>query len=162
MHRRKAVALVVVAVTMAGCSAVSPTGAPILTVENGDDTDYTLTVYAVPDVDDRDGVTFEATTADGERVSVGVAELRDAAGYRNVTLDAENASDQQITVRASTNTSAAINLWEPGDATVYVIDTGTADDSLVGVHVVTCGDRDQEHGITIADGAISDRAATCG
>ncbi len=162
MHRRKAVALVVVVVTLAGCSAVSPTGAPILTVENGDDTDYTLTVYAVPDVDDRDGVTFEATTAAGERVSVGVMDLRDADGYRNVSLDAENASGQQVTVRASTNTSAAINLWEPGDATVYVIDAGEADGSLVGVHVVTCGERDQEHEITIADGAISDRAATCG
>jgi len=159
--RRVVLLVVVAAVALSGCSALSPTGAPLLTVDNRDDAEYRLAVYVLPDVDDPAGLTFQAVDASGDRRSLAAAELRGNASYRNVTLDAEGADVSRVTVRSGATTSAAINVWEPGDATVYVIETTDGTASLVGAWVITCGTRDQEHGITIANGTIDGRSTVC-
>jgi hypothetical protein len=161
MHRRLAVALLVALVTLAGCAALSPTGAPLLTVDNRDDTEYRLSVYALPDVENPGDLTVRATDGNGDRRSVSPADLRTSGSYRNVTLEGTDVTPRHITLRAAANTSAAINVWNPGDATVYVIETTDGTASLVGVHVVTCGTNDQEHATTIANGTIDDRSMTC-
>ena len=150
---------------MGGCSLLSDRGAPFLTVENRDESEYRLAVSVVG-VDDRGELSFRATTGSGDRTSVSAADLREPGGFRNVTLDADGARSQEKTVPAARQTgdarrtTFAINMWDPGEATVYVVETGE-DGSLVGIHVVTCGLRDQDHAMTIEDGRIVDRSATC-
>ncbi|MFB6228398.1 MAG: hypothetical protein ABEH88_07505 [Halobacteriales archaeon] len=153
--------LVVVLLTLSGCSALSPTGAPLLTVDNQDDVEYSLTVYVLPDLENADELTFRATDTDGDNRSVTTAELRGNASFRNVTLDGDPAAVSRETLSAGTTTSAAINIWDPGSATVYVIETTGGTASLAGVQVITCGSRDQRHRITITDGAVSNRSITC-
>jgi hypothetical protein len=161
MQRRAVVALVGLLVVLSGCTALSPTGAPLLTVDNEDGTEYHLTVYVVPGVDDPADLRFRATDADGIGHAIGLTGLRGNDSFRNVTLDLEEAEARGLTIRAGGSTSAAINIWEPGDATVYLIQTRNDEETLVGVHAITCGEPDQNHGITITDGAVSERSATC-
>jgi len=161
MRSRSVLALaVVLAVALSGCSALSDPGSPYLSVENRDDAEYRLAVYVV-DVDDRANLTFRATTADGTRTTVGASDLRNGTGYRNVTLDAAGADSQRITIRGAANTSASINMWQPGDATVYVIETADGTASLVGAYAITCDLREQDHEMTIEDGTLTRRSATC-
>lgn len=159
--RRVVVLAVVVALVLSGCSALAPTGAPLLTVDNRDDAEYRLAVYVLPGVDDPAELTVRAVDASGDRRSLAVAELRGNGTYRNVTLEADGAEMSRVTVRSAATTSAAINVWEPGDATVYVIETTDGTASLVGAWVITCGTREQEHGITIANGTIDGRSVSC-
>lgn len=159
--RRIALLVIVVLLTLAGCSALSSTGAPLLTVDNQDDVEYRLKVYVLPDLEAADGLTFRATDADGDNRSVATAELQGNDSFRNVTPDVDPAAVSRETLSAGTTTSAAVNVWDPGSATVYVIETTGRTASLAGVQVITCGSRDQRHRITITDGAISNRSTTC-
>jgi hypothetical protein len=147
--------------TLAGCSALSATGAPLLTVDNQDDVEYRLTVYVLPELEETDELTFRVTDADGTSRSVPATELRGNTAFRNVTPNTDPAAASRETVRAGATTSAAINIWEPGSATVYVIETTGETASLAGVQVITCGSRDQSHGITLTDGVITNRSVTC-
>jgi hypothetical protein len=161
MDRGSGVALVVAVVLLAGCAAVQPTGVPMLFVDNTDETEYRLSVYVLPELEDPDAVTFRATDADGDRRSLRVGDLEGDGSYRNVTLADTDADSRRITVDPGRTTAAAINFWESGDATVYVIETTDGTDSLVGVYVVTCGSADQEHAVTVANARITDRSTTC-
>jgi hypothetical protein len=161
MYRRVLPVVVVALVTLAGCSVVSPTGAPLLTVENRDDTDYRLTVYVLLDSGSADNLTFRATNTVGANRSVGAAALRGNTSFRKVTLDADAAAVNRVAVRGGGNTTAAINTWDPGATMVYVMETADETASLAGVQVITCGSRDQEHRFTVAGGAITGRSLTC-
>ena len=161
MRRTVVLGTVVTLVALAGCSALSPTGAPLLTVDNQDDAEYRLTVYALSDPGDADGLRFLATDAEGDNRSVEAAALRGNTSFRNVTLDADSDVTSQEVIRAGSTTTAAINIWESGDTTVYLIETADETASLVGAQVVTCGSRDQEHALTVSNGTISGRSVTC-
>ncbi len=161
MRRIALLVAIAALLTLAGCSALSSTGAPLLTVDNQDDVEYRLTVYVLPELNDGTELTFRVTDTNGTDRSVTVTELRGDASFRNVTLDTEPATAGQETVRAGTTTSAAINIWNPGSGTVYVIETTGETASLAGVQVITCGSRDQSHEITLTQGAITNRSVTC-
>ena len=165
MRRRTAALMLLLIASLGGCAALSSTEAPLLTIQNEDDQTYHLSVYVLSDVDDPGEVRFRATSEDGERRTYDVTGLRESAPLRNVTLDEGAARDDRVTIpaaggSAASTTSAGINIWEPGYATVYVVES-KSDASLVGVHVVTCDGPNQEHSIAIAGGAIGDRSADC-
>jgi hypothetical protein len=161
MRRTVLLVAVVALVVLAGCTALSSTGAPLLTVDNQDETEYRLTVYTLSDPGDADSLTFRATDAEGDNRSVETAALRGNTSFRNVTLHTDPDAASRVTVRAGTVTTAAINIWDSGAATVYVVETADGTASLAGVQVIPCGSSDQEHELTVADGTISGRDVTC-
>lgn len=161
MRWRVLLVVIVALVALAGCSLVSPTGAPLLTVDNRDDAEYRLTVYVLLESGSVDNLTFRATDAEGTNRSVGVAALRGNDSFRNVALDSDAAAVSRVTVRAGVNTTAVINTWDPGATMVYVMETADGTASFAGVQVITCGSRDQEHRVTVAGGTISGRSLTC-
>jgi hypothetical protein len=160
MRRRVLLVAVVAIAALAGCSALSPTDAPLLTVDNRDDVEYRLTVYVLSDHAGADDLAFRAIDDDGTNRSVGTSELRGNASFRDVTLEGD-AVVSQVTVRAGATTTAAINAWSSGVTTVYVVETTDGTASFVGVEVITCESRGQEHELTVADGTISGRSLTC-
>lgn len=161
MRRTALLVAVAVAVTLTGCSMLGPTGAPLLSVDNQDDAEYRLTVFVLSGTERADDLSFRATDAAGDTRSVGVAELRGDDSFRNVTLEADSDATSQVTVRAASTTTAAINIWDSGDTTVYVVETTDTTASLAGVQVITCGSTDQEHAFTVSNGTVSGRDVTC-
>jgi hypothetical protein len=149
--RTALVLLVALLTVLAGCTALTTGDPPTLTVDNRDETRYRLTVFALSTVDDPSDVTVRATTGAGDRRSVGLADLKSGAPYRNVTLPAGADGSHQLAVPAASNTTTTVDAWDRGDAWGYVLER-TDDESVVGVDVVTCERGGQRASVTIADG----------
>lgn len=158
---RTALALLVALLTvLAGCTALTTGEPPTLTVDNRDETRYRLTVFALPNVDDPTDVTFRATTEAGDRRSVGLADLKSGAPYRNVTLPADADGSQHLAVPAASNTTTTVDAWDRGAAWGYVLER-VDDESVVGVGVVTCERGGQHANVTIADGYVRRSSRSC-
>lgn len=152
---------VVLVGSLVGWVVLSPADSPTLTVENQDSTQYQLTVYAVPNVDGLNDLTFKATTKNGARHTVPFGYLQSGAPFRNVTLVEEAARSQQHLIPASGNFSITVGIWNPGMMTVYVIETTDGTKSLVGLKVDFCKSGGQKLRITISNGFVPQSSSTC-
>ena len=161
MRRTARLVAVVALVALTGCSMLAPTGAPLLTVDNQDDAEYRLTVSVLSGTERADDLSFRARDARGDARSVGVTGLRGNGSFRNVTLETDSDASSRVTVRPASTTTAAVNIWDAGDTTVYVVEATDTNASLAGVQVITCGSTDQEHELTVSNGTVSGRDVTC-
>jgi hypothetical protein len=157
---RSILAVVALLAVTAGCATLSG-GPPAMTVDSQDDTRYRLHVFAVADADGRTDVAFRATTDDGARRYVGVADLQSGAHYANVTLAEEAVHRRQFTVAPAGNVTATVEDWEQGTVWGYVLET-PANETLVGADAVDCERGGQTYHLTVADGTRERWSSTCG
>lgn len=159
MVSRARLALLVVLASSAGCPALSSGEPPALTVDNRDETQYRLTVFAVPDVDHRTDVAFRATTEAGDRRYVGLADLQSGAPYADVTLADAGGHRRHLPVPPASNVTVSVDEWNPGAAWGYLLERD--DESLVAADVITCERYGQEARATVTDGFRKRWTSSC-
>ncbi|RQG95067.1 hypothetical protein [Natrarchaeobius chitinivorans] len=163
MVRRLAILLaaVLLAVSLVGFAAATGTPEPVVTIENEDDVSHHVTAYTIEDMDTAGYLNFEVTTEDGEQRLVSFADLVWPNYDRNVTLVDEGIASHEIEVDPGENTTTALEGWEHGDVTIYVVEEGE-NRTHVSTRPVTCESRGQEHRLTLSDGSGMSSSAICG
>ncbi|THE65708.1 hypothetical protein D8Y22_05935 [Salinadaptatus halalkaliphilus] len=142
--------LTLLAVSLVGLTDVPGDPAPELTVESEDDDTYYVSAYTVADADAAGYLNFEVTTADGDRRLVTLADLVWPRGHQNVRL-VDDVGHQEIVVEPDETVTTTLENWEHGEMTIYVVERG-ADRTHESTRTIDCGNRGQEHRITLEDG----------
>lgn len=158
MRRNLLVGIFIIVLIVSAGYALLATGEPeppTLTVENQDNTTYSLTAYAFSDPGD---VAFRATTDNQSRRTIGQPMIYD--GYRNITAVNEERS-ARFSVPPHSNSTREIAIWNSSVTLVYVVETTDGDESVLFGETVDCERGGQEHRLAIADGDLEQGSFTC-
>lgn len=154
MVSRQTGLLLAVLVALSGVSVVGAEvvdAPPTLTVENDDDTTYRVTAYTADSRADALLTNFRVTTPNGDQRLVTYSQLVWPEDYRNVTVT-DAVPTQRIPVPPNEDVETRVDVWEPGDVTIYILEDLGADETHVWSRLDTCTDRQQEHTIRLGDG----------
>jgi hypothetical protein len=128
---------------------------PALTVENQDNTTYSITAYAFSTLDD---VAFRATTDNQSRRMIGNPTVY--GGYRNITAVNEERSSR-FSVSPRSNSTREIAVWNSSVTLVYIVENTDGNESVLFGGVVNCERGGQEHRFAIADGSLEQGSFLC-
>ena len=158
MVSRRIAALLALFVLLGGVSVVAGevvTSPPTMTVTNEDTTTYRVTAYTTDSLQTAMLLNFAVTTEDDERRLVTLSQLVWAEGYRSVTLVDDGVPTRQVTVEPGEEASMTVTEWTPGNVTVYVVEALGNNETHVQTEIETCTKREQEHTLTLEEGASS-------
>lgn len=137
-------------------------GPPTVTVENHDQNrTYRVTAYAVQDVDQPAGLTFEATD-DDRRVRVGFEDAfwATTGEYRNVTLGTPYGANASAIVPAGENATVELEGYDREPVVVYVVEFAGSE-RVVHVDGTRCNKPDQSVTVAIDDGDFQNGSSVC-
>lgn len=152
--------LLLLTVSIAGCTGDSFEDDPKLTVHNTDERRYNLTVFTVQNIDAPTMMTFRATTADGTRRYVGLTDLQSGAAYHNVTIAQNGVDRRQLPVPSTENVTTTIEEWNTSVAWGYIV-TAPANDTVVGIDVMACNHGGQKYQVTIENQMRTEWSSVC-
>lgn len=128
---------------------------PTLTVENGDETPFQVTAYAVEDRQAAMLTNFEVTTEDGDRRLATGSQLVWAKKFRNVTLADEGVPTTWLTVDPGENETTTIDGCGSRAVAVIVFEDVGANERHEWTRVATCSPHRNVHRLRLRDGGLS-------